>query len=325
MIGASLLWVGWFGFNAGSNLEANGTTALAFVNTMVATAAATLSWMFVEWLVKGKPSLLGLITGAVAGLVAVTPASGYAGPIGAIVLGLAVSPICFFFVDFVKKMAGYDDALDVFGVHCIGGIIGALATGILVSPDLGGVGITDYTNLETFAGTYDMMAQMKAQGSRHRDSSSGPASVRRSSTSSSTSSSDCGRRPIKSAKASTSPITASALTTTKFSLLTRCEAAPTGAVSFVSWRSANPLKKERASLLPKGEGGPAKPGRMRGGTFRRIVFAGDARDPATDERRPRYPNPSPGRLRRPPSPTGERVCARVALVIAPMQHAPVSR
>ncbi|RNJ50684.1 ammonium transporter [Methylocystis hirsuta] len=164
MVGASLLWVGWFGFNAGSNLEANGATALAFVNTMVATAAAALSWMIVEWLVKGKPSMLGLITGAVAGLVAVTPASGYAGPVGAMVLGLAVSPICLFFVDFVKKMAGYDDALDVFGVHCIGGITGALATGILVSPDLGGVGITDYTNLETFAGTYDMMAQMKAQG-----------------------------------------------------------------------------------------------------------------------------------------------------------------
>ncbi|MGJ0452904.1 MAG: ammonium transporter [Methylocystis sp.] len=164
MVGASLLWVGWFGFNAGSNLEANGATALAFVNTMVATAAAALSWMIVEWLVKGKPSMLGLITGAVAGLVAVTPASGYAGPVGAIVLGLAVSPICLFFVDFVKKMAGYDDALDVFGVHCIGGITGALATGILVSPDLGGVGITDYTNLENYAGTYDMVAQMKAQG-----------------------------------------------------------------------------------------------------------------------------------------------------------------
>ncbi|MGJ0396106.1 MAG: ammonium transporter [Methylocystis sp.] len=163
MVGASLLWVGWFGFNAGSNLEANGVTALAFVNTMVATAAAALSWMVVEWLVKGKPSMLGLITGAVAGLVAVTPASGYAGPVGAIVLGFAVSPICLFFVDFVKKMADYDDALDVFGVHCIGGITGALATGILVNPDLGGVGITDYTNLEDFTGTYDMMAQMKAQ------------------------------------------------------------------------------------------------------------------------------------------------------------------
>ncbi|MDJ0448422.1 ammonium transporter [Methylocystis sp. JR02] len=164
MVGASLLWVGWFGFNAGSNLEANGTTALAFVNTMVATAAAALSWMIVEWLIKGKPSLLGLITGAVAGLVAVTPASGFAGPMGSIVLGLAVSPICLFFVDVIKKKVGYDDALDVFGVHCIGGITGALATGLLVNPDFGGVGITDYTNLESYAGTYDMVAQMKAQG-----------------------------------------------------------------------------------------------------------------------------------------------------------------
>jgi len=163
MVGASLLWVGWFGFNAGSNLEANGTTALAFVNTMVATAAAALSWMVAEWLLKGKPSLLGLITGAVAGLVAVTPASGYAGPMGSIILGLVVSPICLFFVDVVKHKLGYDDALDVFGVHCIGGITGALATGLLVNPDFGGVGITDYTNLETYAGTYDMVAQMKAQ------------------------------------------------------------------------------------------------------------------------------------------------------------------
>jgi Amt family ammonium transporter len=163
MVGASLLWVGWFGFNAGSNLEANGTTALAFVNTMVATAAAALSWMIVEWIVKGKPSLLGLITGAVAGLVAVTPASGYAGPMGSIVLGLAVSPICLFFVDVVKRVAGYDDALDVFGVHCIGGITGALATGLLVNPDFGGIGITDYTNLEDFTGVYNMVAQMKAQ------------------------------------------------------------------------------------------------------------------------------------------------------------------
>ena len=163
MIGASLLWVGWFGFNAGSNLEANGGAALAFVNTMVATAGAGLSWMLIEWLVKGKPSLLGLITGAVAGLVAVTPAAGFAGPVGSLVLGLAVSPICLFFVDVVKKLIGYDDALDVFGVHCVGGITGALATGLLVNPAFGGVGITDYTNLETFGGTYDMMTQMKAQ------------------------------------------------------------------------------------------------------------------------------------------------------------------
>ncbi|WP_457796974.1 ammonium transporter [Methylocystis sp. S23] len=164
MIGASLLWVGWFGFNAGSNLEANGGTALAFVNTMVATAAAGLSWMVVEWLVKGKPSLLGLITGAVAGLVAVTPAAGFSGPVGALILGLAVSPICLFFVDIVKKKVGYDDALDVFGVHCIGGITGALATGLLVNPAFGGAGIVDYTNIDGFTGTYDMVTQMKAQG-----------------------------------------------------------------------------------------------------------------------------------------------------------------
>jgi Amt family ammonium transporter len=145
MIGASLLWVGWFGFNAGSNLEANGTTALAFVNTMVATAAAALSWLFVEWAVKGKPSLLGMVSGAVAGLVAVTPASGFAGPMGSIVLGLVAGAVCFFFVSVVKNKFGYDDSLDVFGVHCIGGIIGAIGTGILVAPYLGGVGLVDYT------------------------------------------------------------------------------------------------------------------------------------------------------------------------------------
>ena len=165
MIGASLLWVGWFGFNAGSNLEANGTTALAFVNTMVATAAAALSWLLCEWIVKGKPSLLGICSGAVAGLVAVTPASGYAGPIGALVLGLIVSPFCLFFVSTVKNALGYDDALDVFGVHCVGGIIGALGTGILVNPALGGVGITDYTNITgNNVGTYDLVTQMIAQG-----------------------------------------------------------------------------------------------------------------------------------------------------------------
>jgi Amt family ammonium transporter len=164
MIGASLLWVGWFGFNAGSNLEANGVTALAFVNTMVATAAAAVSWLFVEWAVKGKPSLLGLVSGAVAGLVAVTPASGFAGPMGSIILGLLVSPICLFFVSVVKNKFGYDDALDVFGVHCVGGITGALATGILVSTDLGGVGVPDYTAITSgFVGTYDLVAQMKTQ------------------------------------------------------------------------------------------------------------------------------------------------------------------
>ncbi|PZN97403.1 MAG: ammonia channel protein [Alphaproteobacteria bacterium] len=144
MIGAALLWVGWFGFNAGSNLESNGVTAVAFINTFVATAAAAVSWVIVEQIAKGKPSLLGAVTGAVAGLVAVTPASGFAGPMGSIVLGLVASPVCFFFCTTIKNKFGYDDALDVFGVHCVGGIIGALATGILVDPALGGQGIADY-------------------------------------------------------------------------------------------------------------------------------------------------------------------------------------
>jgi Amt family ammonium transporter len=165
MIGAALLWVGWFGFNAGSNLEANGVTALAMINTFVATCAAALAWLFVEWAAKGKPSLLGMLSGVVAGLVAVTPASGYAGPMGSIVLGLAAGSVCFFFCSTVKNAFGYDDSLDVFGVHCIGGIIGALATGILVSPALGGVGLTDYTiNPGSAApGAYDMGTQMWAQ------------------------------------------------------------------------------------------------------------------------------------------------------------------
>jgi Amt family ammonium transporter len=145
MIGASLLWVGWFGFNAGSNLEANGTTALAFVNTFVATSAAALAWLFVQWAYDGKPSLLGLVSGAVAGLVAITPASGYAGPMGSIVLGLIAGSVCFIFVAVVKPKIGYDDSLDVFGVHCIGGIIGAIGTGVLVAPYLGGVGLVDYS------------------------------------------------------------------------------------------------------------------------------------------------------------------------------------
>jgi ammonium transporter, Amt family len=165
MIGASLLWVGWFGFNAGSNLESNGMTALAFVNTFVATAGATLGWMFTEWLFKGKPSLLGMISGAVAGLVAVTPASGFAGPMGSIVLGLIAGAVCFFFVSVVKPKVGYDDSLDVFGVHCIGGILGAIGTGILVAPYLGGVGLVDYTTNPGVASPaeYDMKAQVAIQ------------------------------------------------------------------------------------------------------------------------------------------------------------------
>ena len=161
MIGAALLWVGWFGFNAGSNLEANGGAALAMVNTFLATAAAALSWMFAEWIIKGHPSLLGALSGAVAGLVAVTPAAGFAGPMGAIVLGLVVGVVCLFFCTVVKNALGYDDSLDVFGVHGIGGIVGALGTGILVNPALGGTGVMDYVTGKV--ADYDFAAQMTSQ------------------------------------------------------------------------------------------------------------------------------------------------------------------
>ena len=130
MIGASLLWFGWFGFNAGSALEANGSAALAFINTYLATACAVLSWMFVEWIVKGKPSMLGAASGAVAGLVAITPAAGNVGIPGAFVIGLAAGVVCLWGVHGLKKMIGADDSLDVFGVHALGGIFGALLTGI---------------------------------------------------------------------------------------------------------------------------------------------------------------------------------------------------
>jgi ammonium transporter, Amt family len=163
MIGASLLWVGWFGFNAGSNLEANGLAALAFLNTFVATAAAALSWMVIEQLAHGRPSLLGAVTGAVAGLVAITPASGFASPMGSVILGLIVSPVCYMFVSKVKAMFGYDDSLDVFGVHCIGGIIGAIGTGILADPSLGGQGWFDYTVFPAVPGAYDMGTQVLTQ------------------------------------------------------------------------------------------------------------------------------------------------------------------
>jgi ammonium transporter, Amt family len=168
MIGASLLWVGWFGFNAGSNLEANGTTGLAMINTFVATAAAGLAWLFVEWGAKGKPSLLGLVSGAIAGLVAVTPASGFAGPMGSIILGLAAGAVCFVFCSSVKNALGYDDSLDVFGIHCVGGIIGAIATGILVNPALGGAGVADYISkpgelvVAEYAFSTQVWAQVKA-------------------------------------------------------------------------------------------------------------------------------------------------------------------
>jgi Amt family ammonium transporter len=172
MVGASLLWVGWFGFNAGSNLEANAGAVLAMANTFVATAAAGLSWLLVEWLFKGKPSLLGLASGVVGGLVAVTPASGYAGPMGALVLGLAAGAICFFFCTAVKSALGYDDTLDVFGVHAIGGLTGAIGTGIVANPLFGGTGVIDYTKCVVKDGlvtsdcpvaAYNMTAQLIVQ------------------------------------------------------------------------------------------------------------------------------------------------------------------
>ncbi len=144
MVGAALLWVGWFGFNAGSNLEANGVTALAFVNTLVATAAATLAWIAGEALAKGKASMLGAASGAVAGLVAITPACGFVGPMGAIVIGLVAGLLCLWGVNGLKRLLGADDTLDVFGVHGVGGIVGALLTGVFAAPSLGGMGVYDY-------------------------------------------------------------------------------------------------------------------------------------------------------------------------------------
>jgi Amt family ammonium transporter len=157
MIGASLLWVGWFGFNVGSELAADGTAGLVLINTQIATAAAVLGWVFVEWLTRGKPSMLGGASGAVAGLVAITPACAFVGPMGAIALGFIASIICFYAVTGLKNALGYDDSLDVFGVHGVGGIVGAIGTGIFMSPDLGGVGfaegvtISDQVYIQTIA------------------------------------------------------------------------------------------------------------------------------------------------------------------------------
>ena len=165
LVGAGLLWVGWFGFNAGSNLEANGYAALAMINTFVATAAAVISWSAAEAITRGKASLLGAVSGAVAGLVVITPAAGFVGPMGAVVMGLIVSPVCFFFVSTVKNKFGYDDTADVFGVHGVGGILGALLTGVFVNPALGGAGIVDYSTADfaaSYAGTAtQVLAQAK--------------------------------------------------------------------------------------------------------------------------------------------------------------------
>jgi Amt family ammonium transporter len=140
LIGASLLWVGWFGFNAGSELAADGTAGTAMMATQIATAAAALGWMFAEWMIGGKPTILGIASGAVAGLVAITPASGTAGPMGAIAIGAIAGVLCYLSATKMKNALGYDDSLDAFGVHCIGGIIGALLTGVFAAPSLGGFG-----------------------------------------------------------------------------------------------------------------------------------------------------------------------------------------
>jgi Amt family ammonium transporter len=148
MIGAALLWFGWFGFNAGSALEANGFAALAFINTFLATACAVVSWTFVEWLLKGKPSMLGAASGAVAGLVAITPAAGNVGIPGAFVIGLAAGVVCLWGVTGLKRLLKADDSLDVFGVHALGGALGALLTGVFNSPALGGPGlVTDWVTV----------------------------------------------------------------------------------------------------------------------------------------------------------------------------------
>ena len=144
MVGAAMLWFGWFGFNAGSNLEANGLTALAFINTLLATAAATLAWITGEALTRGKASMLGAASGAVAGLVAITPACGFVGPMGAIIIGLIGGFACLWGVNGLKRLLGADDSLDVFGVHGVGGIVGAILTGVFASPSLGGTGVYDY-------------------------------------------------------------------------------------------------------------------------------------------------------------------------------------
>jgi Amt family ammonium transporter len=163
MIGASLLWAGWFGFNAGSALEANGSAALAFMNTLLATAAASLSWTLGEWMGKGKPSMLGAASGAVAGLVAITPAAGFVGAMGGLIIGLLAGIICLWGVNGLKRLLGADDSLDVFGVHGVGGILGALLTGVFAAPSLGGVGIYDYV-ANKVADDYSIAAQVWIQG-----------------------------------------------------------------------------------------------------------------------------------------------------------------
>jgi Amt family ammonium transporter len=162
MVGASLLWFGWFGFNAGSALEASGGAAMAFANTFLATSAAVLTWSLGEWMGKGKPSMLGAASGAVAGLVAITPAAGFVGPMGAIIIGLVSGFLCLWGVTGLKRMLGADDSLDVFGVHGVGGIVGALLTGVFAAPALGGTGIYDYV-ANAVAADYSIVGQVWIQ------------------------------------------------------------------------------------------------------------------------------------------------------------------
>ena len=161
LVGASLLFVGWFGFNVGSALEAGATAGLAFFNTLVATCAATVAWTVIEALFKGKPSMLGAVSGAIAGLVVITPACGLVGPMGAVIMGFLGGIVCYWGVNGLKRMLGVDDSLDVFGVHGVGGILGALLTGVFASPELGGAGVWDY--VANAPGTFDMGAQLVAQ------------------------------------------------------------------------------------------------------------------------------------------------------------------
>ncbi len=162
MVGAALLWVGWFGFNAGSALEANGSAVLAFGNTLLATAGAVVSWTFAEWVMKGKPSMLGAASGAVAGLVAITPAAGFVGLMGGLVIGLLAGVTCLWGVNGLKRLIGADDSLDVFGVHGVGGILGALLTGVFAAPSLGGTGIYDYV-ANAVAPDYSIASQVWIQ------------------------------------------------------------------------------------------------------------------------------------------------------------------
>ena len=165
MVGASLLWVGWFGFNAGSAGAANGIAGLAFINTILATGAATVAWIAGEALLKGKPSMLGAASGAVAGLVAVTPAAGLIGPMAAIVLGLIAGPACLWGVSGLKRMLRVDDAFDVFGVHGVGGIVGAILTGVFAAPSLGGTGAADFSiAAQVWVQTYSVLITIAWSG-----------------------------------------------------------------------------------------------------------------------------------------------------------------